>query len=165
MNEQNPDSLSRLRHIILLVEDGLLAFTLGSMVLLAGTQILLRNVFDSGISWGDPTLRVMVLWVALLGAMAATRNGNHIRIDILTHILPDRYHHVAHRLTDLFTGIVCALLAWHGGRLVVFEWEDGSLLFGAVPAWVCEIIIPVGFAVMALRFLLGATPAAAEVDQ
>lgn len=163
MNAQNPGPLSRLRHIVLLVEDGLLAFTLGSMVLLAGTQILLRNVFDSGISWGDPTLRVMVLWVALLGAMVATRNGNHIRIDILTHILPGRYHHIAHRLTDLFTGIVCALLAWHGGRFVLFEWEDGSLLFGTVPAWVCEIIIPVGFAVMALRFLLGATPT--EADQ
>ena len=97
--------------------------------------------------------------------MVATRNGNHIRIDILTHILPHRYHHITHRLTDLFTGVVCALLAWHGGRFVVFEWEDGSLLFGSVPAWVCEIIIPVGFAVMALRFLLGATPAAEEAKQ
>jgi len=165
MSEQNPGPLSRLRRIVLLVEDGLLAFILGSMVLLAGTQILLRNVFDSGITWGEPTLRVMVLWVALLGAMVATRNGNHIRIDILTHILPGKYHHIAHRLTDLFAGIVCALLAWHGGRFVVFEWEDGSLLFGSVPAWICEIIIPVGFAVMALRFLLGATPAAEEAKQ
>ncbi len=165
MNEQNPDPLSRLRRIVLLVEDGLLAFTLGSMVLLAGTQILLRNVFDSGITWGDPTLRVMVLWVALLGAMVATRNGNHIRIDILTHILPGKYHHIAHRLTDLFTGMVCALLAWHGGRFVVFEWEDGGLLFGSVPAWACELIIPVGFAVMALRFLQAATPAAEEEEQ
>ena len=165
MNKQNPGPLSWLRRIVLLVEDGLLAFTLGSMVLLAGTQILLRNVFDSGIAWGDPTLRVMVLWVALLGAMVATRNGNHIRIDILTHILSGKYHHIAHRLTDLFACIVCALLAWHGGRFVVFEWEDGSLLFGSVPAWICEIIIPVGFAVMALRFLLGATPAAEEAKQ
>ena len=165
MNKQNPGPLSRLRHIVLLVEDGLLAFTLGSMVLLAGTQILLRNVFDSGITWGDPTLRVMVLWVALLGAMVASRNGNHIRIDILTHILPGRYHHIAHRLTDLFTGMVCVLLAWHGGRFVVFEWEDGGLLFGSVPAWLCELIIPVGFAVMALRFLLGSTTAAMEAKQ
>jgi len=165
MNKQNPALLSRLRRTVLLVEDGLLAFTLGSMVLLAATQILLRNFFDSGITWGDPTLRVMVLWVALLGAMVATRNGNHIRIDILTHILPGRYHHIAHRLTDLFAGIVCALLAWHGGRFVVFEWEDGGLLFGSVPAWICEIIIPVGFAVMALRFLLGATPATEEAKQ
>ena len=116
MNERNPGPLNRLRQVIQRVEDGLLVVTLGSMVLLAGTQILLRSVFDTGISWGDPALRVMVLWVALLGAMVASRNGNHIRIDILTHILPDRYHHVAHRLTDLFTGVVCALLAWHAGR-------------------------------------------------
>ena len=160
MNMQNPDSRERLRRALLRMEDGLLVITLGAMILLAAAQIFLRNVFDSGISWADPALRVLVLWVALLGAMVATRNGNHIHIDILSHVLPTRYRNLVHRVTDLFAGAVCLLLAWHGGRFVVYEWQDGSLLFGAVPAWACELIIPFGFAVMALRFLFGAPPAA-----
>ena len=146
--------LARIRRILMGIEDGLLVFTLCAMILLAVSQILLRNLWDSGISWGDPTLRVLVLWLALLGAMAATRDGNHIRIDILSHYLPPTLRRLMRRLTDLFAALVCALLAWHSGRFVRFEWEDGSLLFGSVPAWVCELILPLGFGVMALRFLL-----------
>ena len=42
-------------------EDALRAFLLTAMILLAGTQILMRNLFDSGFVWIDPLLRVLVL--------------------------------------------------------------------------------------------------------
>ncbi|HEB95722.1 MAG TPA: TRAP transporter small permease [Sedimenticola thiotaurini] len=157
--------LSRLHSALLRIEDGLLVTALAAMILLACTQILLRNLWDSGISWGDPTLRVLVLWVTLLGAMAATREGNHIRIDLLSRYLPERLRDWSRRLTDLFAASVTGLLAWHSGRFVVFEWEDGGVLFGQVPAWACEAIMPLGFTVMALRFLtatLLGRPARAE---
>ena len=35
------------------IEDGLLVIILCVMVFLAASQIVLRNVFDSGIFWGD----------------------------------------------------------------------------------------------------------------
>ncbi len=147
--------LERIHDGLLRLEDGLLVFTLSLMILLASSQILLRNLWDSGITWGDPTLRVLVLWVTLLGAMAATREGNHIRIDLLSHYLPESLRAWSRRITDLFAALVTGLLAWHSGRFVRFEWEDGGILFGQVPAWVCEAIMPLGFAIMALRFLTG----------
>ena len=51
---------------------------LTGMILLATTQILMRNLWDTGLAWADPSLRIAVLWVALLGALAATRDDNHI---------------------------------------------------------------------------------------
>ena len=53
-------------------------------------------------------------------------------------------------------GLVCALLAWHAGRFVYVEWQDGMEIFNGVSAWLAELIMPVGFGVMALRFLLQA---------
>jgi len=147
--------LNRFHDILLQLEDGLLVITLSLMILLASTQILLRNLWDSGISWGDPTLRVLVLWVTLLGAMAATREGHHIRIDVLSHYLSESLQGWSRRITDLFAALVSGLLAWHSGRFVVLEWQDGIVLFGQVPAWVCESIMPLGFGIMALRFLTG----------
>ena len=47
------------------------------MILLATTQILLRDLLETGLSWADPVLRLLVLWLALLGAMAATRDHNN----------------------------------------------------------------------------------------
>ena len=92
--------LRRLHRGLLRLEDGLLVSLLVLMVLLATGQILLRNLFDAGLSWGDPSLRLMVLWLALLGAMAATRDDNHIRIDLLSRYLPGhwrRHSRIDHR--------------------------------------------------------------------
>lgn len=144
--------LGRLRRVTARIEDGLLVGLLGAMIALAGWQILLRNAFDSGLGWGDPLLRVMVLWVGMLGALAATRDDNHITIDVLSRFLPDRWKNFARVLTDLFSATVCMVIAYHSVRFVVLEFKEGTVAFSTVPAWVCESIIPVGFAVMTVRF-------------
>jgi TRAP-type C4-dicarboxylate transport system permease small subunit len=155
----------RLQRTILRIEDGILMLLLSTMILLATSQILLRNLFETGISWADPTLRILVLWLSLLGAMAATRDNNHIQIDLLSRFLPATARHWVQRLTDLFAAVVCALLSWHAGRFVLLEWEDGTLLFAAIPAWVCELIMPLGFGVMALRFLLASVVGRTKEDE
>ena len=44
-----------------------------SILVMALIQIVLRNVFDSGLLWAESFLRILVLWIAILGAMVATR--------------------------------------------------------------------------------------------
>jgi TRAP-type C4-dicarboxylate transport system permease small subunit len=148
------EQLKRIRRTILAIEDALMALLLSAMILLAVAQIALRNLFDSGIIWADPSLRIMVLWIALLGALAAAREDRHIRIDLLSHIFKGRGLAYLQAATDLFSAAVCSLIAWHGGRFVWFEWQDGTKLFNGIPAWAGEIIIPIGFGVLTLRFLL-----------
>ncbi len=148
------DRLNRLVTRLRQLEDLLLALLLTAMILLATSQILLRNLWDYGLSWGDPTLRLMVLWVTLLGAMAATRDNNHIRIDLLTRYLPDTAGRIARRLTDGFTALVCALLAWHAARFVGFEYQDGNRFLDLLPIWPFQLVMPIGFAIIALRLLL-----------
>ena len=151
--EQSTNSLlHRFKRFAETTENTLLVLLLTAMILLAATQILLRNLWDTGLVWADPSLRVAVLWITLFGAMAASRDDNHIRIDLLTRFLPPGAKRYTQLTTDLFSTLVCGLLAWHGGRFVYFEWQDGGLLFAGVPAWACELIIPLGFGIMALRF-------------
>ncbi len=144
--------LHRLLRTAASVEDGILVLLLVAMIALAGTQILLRNLLETGLEWGDPLLRVTVLWLGLLGAMAATRDDNHICIDIVSRFLPPRAKTASRLVTDLFTATVCGLLAYHSARFVLLEKEAGALAFGFVPAWVCELIMPIGFGIIALRF-------------
>ncbi len=144
----------RLIALLHTIEDGMIVSMLTAMTLLAVGQIVLRNFFETSISWGDPLIRVMVLWVALLGAMAATRADNHIKIDLFSRFLAPHWLRWSNRLTHSFAAGICATLSWHAGRFVLFEKEDAFILFSSVPAWLCELIIPIGFAVMALRFAL-----------
>jgi TRAP-type C4-dicarboxylate transport system permease small subunit len=135
------------------VEDAVLVLLMGALVALAGAQIVLRNLFDSGLLWADPAVRVLVLWVALLGAMAAARQGRHITVDLVARVLPPRLAAPVRALTDLFAAAVCGLLAWHAARLVAMEWEAGTVAVGGVPTWVAQLIVPAGFAVIGLRYL------------
>lgn len=146
--------LNRALTLLHRAEELFITLLLGGMILLAGTQILLRNVWDSGISWGDPLLRILVLWVGLLGAMLATRQNKHIRIDILSRYLPQHWGRYSEFISNLFSAIICALLAWHSGRFVHFEWLDGTEVFTGFPAWLAELILPFGFTVITLRFVL-----------
>jgi TRAP-type C4-dicarboxylate transport system permease small subunit len=149
--------MARLRYLVHILHKGeelFLALLLAGMILLAGSQILLRNFFDSGIAWAEPLLRLMVLWVGMLGAMLATHDNKHIRIDIISRYLPPHYRRLSSRLTSSVSALVCTLLAYHSGRLVFFEWQDGTEAFTGMPAWVAELILPIGFSIMALRFAL-----------
>lgn len=136
------------------VEDVFLAGLLLTMIVLAPTQIVLRNFFDTAISWGDPALRALVLWIGLFGALAATRGNRHITIDVLSHVLPERWQAGVRTLTNAFALGVCGLVAYHGWRFVRDEHEFGSVAFAGVPSWAIESVIPVAFGLMALRFAL-----------
>ncbi len=143
----------RVATVVRFLEDGLLIVLLVAMVGLALYQIVARNFFSSGLLWGDGLLRVMVLWVGMLGALAATREDRHINVDVLSRFLPPRSKAGARVVTDLFTTLVTAALSWYAGRLVLSDRAAGSLAFATVPIWVCELVLPVAFALIAVRFL------------
>lgn len=158
--------IRNISRLITYLEETLLALLLGVMVILASSQIFMRNIWGAGIDWSDPLLRILVLWLGLLGAMAATRDGSHIKIDLLSKLLPAAAARYLTPFTHLVSAVICAVVCYHAGRFVMMEHEDGTTAFANVPAWLCEIIIPIGFGLMAVRFLAGSitallTPAAA----
>ena len=135
-------------------EDTLLALLLTGMILLASLQIFLRNLFDSGIGWADPLVRVLVLWVGLLGALAASRDDRHINVDVLSRLLPTRVHGPVRTVTSLFTAGIAGLVAYQALRFVISEFEIGSVAFAGVRTWMLASIVPVAFGGIALRYLL-----------
>jgi TRAP-type C4-dicarboxylate transport system permease small subunit len=134
------------------VEDSLLVGLLTAMLMLAVVQILARNLFQSGLVWGDVAVRIMVLWVGLIGAMVATRQNKHITIDILSRYLPPRFSRPINAILNLFSAMVCGTAAYFSFRFVRFEYIDGAAAFGSVPLWVAESVIPLALSVMALRY-------------
>lgn len=138
------------------VESALLYLLVTLLLGLSVYQIVLRNVFDGGLYWADPLLRVIVLWLAMVGAMVASREGGHIKIDVLSHYLGERALAYTGVLTALFSAAVCFIAAWYGTLFVAEEREYGMTAFADVPAWWCEAIIPFGLLVIGLRFLLEA---------
>lgn len=138
------------------IEDALLALILFAMVVLASSQVIMRNLLDSGFSWGDPLLRLLVMWLGLMGAMVATRQDKHITVDALLRVLPPGLQRSARIMTKLATAMVCALLAYHSARLVAIDYEFQDMVTGQLPVWVGDLILPIAFSVMTLRLVFQA---------
>jgi len=151
---KRPQPSMRLVKFLYRLEDLLLIGLFMMMLCMAVLQIFLREFFASGLSWGDLMVRMLVLWICLFGAMVATRQNKHIHIDILTRYMPVRVKELVERVVRFVTAAICFIMALQGMKLVRLDFEHGTIAFGTIPAWVCEAIIPVGFAVMALRYVI-----------
>ena len=146
-------STNPILRVLAAIEDGLLVVLLALLIALAAGQIALRNLVDTSLLWADPAIRVMVLWIGMVGAMVATRFDKQISVDAVSRFLPPRFKAAARIVTDLFTSAVCAVLAWNAVRLIVEDRSSGLMVFGSVPLWVCELVLPLAFGVIALRYL------------
>lgn len=153
----------RVLQIIARIEDGLLVLLLSSMIILAGMQIILRNVFSTGFTETDAILRVLVLWVGMLGAVVASRERRHIAIDILSRYLSDKHKQYSEVLIDVFVVIVCSLLATHSMRMLLVDYAEKTIAFSGVPTWLLESILPVAFSVITLRYLMYASQGVSKI--
>ena len=131
-------------------EDALLTLLLLSMIGLAVGQIIGRNLFDSTFVLGDELLRLMVLWLTLAGALAASRADRHIAIAVLDRFLEGRALDFTRAFLQLFTAAVCALLCWYSLAFVLSSREFDDRLLGDVPAWLLQAPLPLGFGLMTL---------------
>lgn len=138
------------------LETWLIVAVLGGLILLGAAQIVLRNFFSIGFAWGDGVARLAVLWLGLLGALAASRDGRHISMGALARWLPPRLRLVAGVCADVFGAAISAALAWYSWAFVSDSREFGDTMLGDVPAWWLQAIMPVAFALMAARFLIAA---------
>ena len=145
---------SPLVNVLHRLENIALISALISMLGIAVLQIFLRNFLDSGLLWAESFLRILVLWVAVLGAMVATREKNHIAIDAMSRYLSRPVQRGTRLLTNLFSAVICGTVAWHSFTYVQLEYEDQAIAFLNVPTWLCQSILPFGFAVIALRFAI-----------
>lgn len=136
------------------VEKFLVTVMLSVMILMAFLQIVLRNVFSTGISWGDPLVRYMVLWVGFIGASLAAKEGKHITIEVFSRWFSGQRGDYLKVISDFVSVFICGLLTVAGWTFVQNEVQMGSITFLKIPAWIPQMIIPITFALMTLRFLL-----------
>lgn len=148
-----PGWLKRVERFFYSAEDAILIGLLGAMILIGASQIFMRNVLGEGLGWADESQRLLVLWIGLLGAMAASRDGRQLRIDLVSRYLGGHLRRAIEAFADLLTASVSGLIAWYALAFVRESYAFGDELVGGIPAWLVQGILPLSFAVIALRHL------------
>lgn len=147
-------------------ESFLLVTLLTIMVVMAFSQVIMRQFFGTGILWGDTFLRHLVLWVGFLGAALATAEGKQFAWDMGVTMLKPRPKAAANMLAHLATIIICIFLIRAAWLFCADEKAAGSVLFSmgdiAVPTWAFILILPGGFGLVAIHTLIKGIYAAGE---
>ena len=139
------------------VEHGLLILALLAAAFLPLADTLGRP-FGIHVPAGADYLQQVVLWVAFLGGLVATREGRHLTLST-ADLFGERT--LARRGGRVLAAAVSAatvgILAYAAVGLVLANREEGRTLLGGTPVWVIELVMPAALGLMALRFALGAS--------
>ena len=119
-------------------------------------QIINRQLLDGSfsLSWADELVKIIVLWLAMIGSVAAARDNKHIRIDLITHVLSGPVVAWSKVIVDLFAAAVCAVIGWNAYRLIREEMSWGDTIFTDVPLWMLHVIVPLAFLLLSYQFLV-----------
>ncbi len=136
------------------LEEGLMATLLALMTLLTFVQVVLRYAFNSGLVWSVEATTYSFAALVLIGMSYGVRTQTHIAVDLLTNKLPPRIkRYVA--LLAIALCLVYAGLMLYGATVFV----DRLFILGNMardvpaPKWLLTLVMPVGFALLAFRFL------------
>ncbi len=144
--------LIRLKRALVQLETVVASGSLLLLLLLMLIQIIARNVFETGFPLLDVISRHLVLFVIFFGAGLVTEQGQHIRIDVLASLLSPQHRKMLARPLLGLCALLCAAMAWYAGLFWLGEWQyaPSNERWAAVMA----AVIPVGFTVLTLHFLL-----------
>jgi len=166
------------------IEVTVLVLVVLTMIGLSFAQVATRVLrpyfpFIQPVAWFDTLARHLVLWVGVLGASIAAREGRHFGVEALPKLFSERGRRRLEGVLNVIAGVVSALLTqimWNkivldeiprsrppeNHHLFVVGLPGGGSL--PVPEWWLLGIIPIGLAGMTYRFLLRSLEAALLTD-
>ncbi|WP_319485952.1 TRAP transporter small permease [uncultured Cohaesibacter sp.] len=112
-------------------------------------QVVLRYVFDSSNIWAEEFARYAFIWVVLLGAASALRRFQHIRIDFVVNLLPERAQKLINFINYvLIVGFLATLIKY--GIAISLKTTHQISAGLHIPMSFMYMSIPVGSALMLL---------------
>lgn len=107
-------------------------FILIFLILIA--QILARQVFHSPLNWSEELARLLFVYVGMLGISVGIRNQQHVFIDFITNLFPEKVKKVANSFVQ-FIIFICLISFIHFGIKLFFKAENNIFTLGISEKW------------------------------
>jgi C4-dicarboxylate transporter DctM subunit len=141
------------------LEDATVAAALLAMVVLPLLEIAVRRLFGVGVPGSGPIVQHLTLWVGFLGAAIAARDGKLLALATGTLIRNERWRRFSAIGAAAVAACISLILAWGGAQMVAAEREAQTTIAAGIPTWIAQSVLPLAFAVIALRIMWRAGPA------
>jgi tripartite ATP-independent transporter DctM subunit len=147
-----------MRAIARRAEDSLATLAFAGIMLLPLAEIAVRGLFGKAIPGAGPFTQNLTVWVALLGAAIAAREGKLLTLATGEFLPKGIVANIAHVAGGFAGAAIATIFAVGGMALVTTERAAGDVIAVGVPVWYSVVVFPVAFTVIALRIVWRASP-------
>ena len=148
--------------VIALLDRSLEAFTGFLVVALLGvvTAGIIFRALNEPLSWTDEICGFLMVWLACLGWMIASRRNAHIRIRLLLDKLPGTTWRGAEVLIQIAVAVVGIVVAWKSIHLIQVNSDIEAMSLPVSVAWMYAPLLPAGLltTVQALADMFASRP-------
>ena len=147
--------MNKTAHVLGIGEKALAIAAMGLMAVLPVAELIARRAGMNGIPGSTVFVQHLTLWVAFLGAAMAASSDRLIALSANT-FLPEKWAGPVRMFACGVTTAIAASLCYASYEFVVSQREGGAILALGIAKWVAQIVMPVGFLLIALRAIRGA---------
>ena len=131
---------------------------LGLIALLIGLLQVIGRYIDPAraISYAEEVIVYLIIWAIMIVSSQLVRRDGHVRPDLVLRLLPPRYLRLIEIFNCLVALVFCGALVWYGWQIVDTSWmiDETSSTDLQFPMWLYYLALPVGSALMLLRYVL-----------
>lgn len=167
MNNRHGGLIRRGEALLGRIEEGLAITFLVSIAGVVNLQIVARYLFNSPLIWAEEVSKILMIWLAYIGAAAVTRRSAHIAVDSLPAMLPQGLARLLGAVLQAVMAVLFLLLAWLS--LDLMRRVGGMRLIGTgLPTAILILPVLIGSGLITLhavlRMFLPVLPPDAEVS-
>ncbi|WP_141733732.1 TRAP transporter small permease [Oligoflexus tunisiensis] len=140
--------LKRFDDVLEKVERALIIALFSALIVLMTVNIIQRNVLGQSSQEILEYLPTMVMWISLIGASLALKDGKHISMELVLRFVPQNAKDILHRFAAAFGCVVMLVLLYLSKDFMAGELK----IFG--PKGYISSIIPIFFATAAFRYFI-----------
>jgi len=139
-------------------ENRIAALALGGIMILPLAEITSRRFLHASIPGETAFVSMLTLWLGLLGAAIAAREGKLLTLATGEFLPTGRIADYAHVVSGGVGAMIATILCMGGAALARSDRAAGDMLGGGVPVWVADLALPIGFGLIAIRLAWFASP-------
>jgi C4-dicarboxylate transporter, DctM subunit len=139
-------------------ENRVASLALGGIMILPLAEIASRRILHQSIPGETAFVSTLTLWLGLLGAAIAAREGKLLTLATGEFLPKGRIANAAHVIAGAVGAMVSTILCLGGVALARSDRAAGDMLGGGVPVWVADLALPIGFGLIAVRLAWRASP-------
>lgn len=141
-----PSAFKPIGRAVDLAVSGLSVLGLVALLVVVTMGIVGRAV-GAPFAWTEELSGFLMVWLACLGTILATRNQAHIRIRVLIDLLPTRGWQVSEVVTQALVALVGVVLVVEGVDLVIKNSDIETVTLGIATGWLYVPLVPTGLVI------------------